>query len=700
MSKLKRCLSGFALTTLSAGLVLASSGGNAAEPATPANPTDATAPAATPAIPNPDPSPALASTPGSVSALLGLLVKKGVLAPSEATSIRDAAPGTEFQALIAALSRKGVIEASDLSALVAPPAAPSPAPVMTAPVVPPAAPAPPAAAQKPAGTSPQVPPQIPTGTLPAPPGVIPAVAPVRLLPIDPPAKDGLIPAFKLGPIKMTPYGFIKATTVHDTSNPRGDDFPVPGFLNADTGPTTDPSWHIKARASRVGFNLEWPDASKKLTVTGRVEGDFEGNFSRADNRNVSSLRSNGFQLRLAWVRMDYKASENTDLFFQGGQDWALFGSSVLPNILETTFLAAYFGNVYERSPQMRMGLVQKLGGRRNFKFSPEFAIMMPSEGNVPVDVTTCSVPASFAPGTAATMTCSVSNGLANQLGYGERQGSDANRLEYEGRAVLQWQLDTAPAVAPAQLVVSAFDSQRSAIVLASAIAAPAGSSATAAAQYASAHAAYPHGAIDSSNGYGFQVAAQLPTRWVTLSASAYRGADLRFMFGGELLSNYTNSTGLTNTISVNSVDASSSVVFGTNAAGQTVMAPQIAVRGYGGFVNLGFPLSRIFNAKPGSRNSGWTLYLNQGLDAVDHYDFVKAKAIGASGAGPYRSTMSAATVLYKINNWCTIAYEQSLYSSYALPNAAGVYTANTSIRGIPSRTWRDLRTEFGPLFTF
>jgi hypothetical protein len=58
-------------------------------------------------------------------------------------------------------------------------------------------------------------------------------------------------------------------------------------------------------------------------------------------------------------------------------------SSALMNLFETTFFGAYWGNLYERSPQFRFGLVHKLGGSRNFKLSPEVAIMMPSEGNLP-----------------------------------------------------------------------------------------------------------------------------------------------------------------------------------------------------------------------------------------------------------------------------------------------------------------------------
>ena len=176
---------------------------------------------------------------------------------------------------------------------------------------------------------------------PVPRTVVAAIAPVRVNPVDPPVKDGLVPAFKLGPVKMTPYGFIKATVVHDSSDPRGDDFVLPGFLNADTGPSTDPAFHVKARSTRFGANLEWPDISSKIELTGRFEGDFEGNFSRADNRNVSAVRSSdGKHSSGLCTARNYAASDNTDLYFEGGQDWVLYGSTILPNILETTQLQA------------------------------------------------------------------------------------------------------------------------------------------------------------------------------------------------------------------------------------------------------------------------------------------------------------------------------------------------------------------------
>jgi len=524
--------------------------------------------------------------------------------------------------------------------------------------------------------------------IPAPPPVIPAIAPVQVLPLGPPPKDGLIPGIMLGGVTVRPYGFIKSTAAYDSLDPTGDDFPRPGFTAADTGPNKNAEFHLKARSTRMGSKFEWPDAAKNITVTGQIEADFEGNFSRSDNRNVSSIRSNALQLRLAFGRIDWNVRPNTDIFTEFGQDWTIFGSSALMNLFETTFYGAYWGNVYERSPQWRVGFVQKLGGTRAWKLSPEFAIMMPSEGNLPADAVTCTQ-ANITAGTS----CTIVNGLANQLGYGERQGADWGKPEIESRVVLQFQLDKAPGVVPAQILWSGFYSGRQATVLASAV--PAGTAPGTAEFYKE---AFPRGVDAHSNGYGNQVAVSLPTRWATVVASGYMGADLRFFFGGETLSNYTQALGLTNLANGFSVDRSSTVVFGTNAAGQAVIAPQRSVRGYGGFVQVGLPLSRWFNANPKGRNAGWQAYAEWGLDAANANDFRYAKDIGASGGGPIKGEITAFTVFYKMNPWVQFGFEEGKYTGYAVPNTKDVCT--TKVAGLPTCTSTDWRSEFGPVFTF
>ncbi len=474
--------------------------------------------------------------------LLQLLVSKGVLSSEEAKSLTGS-PDQQRAKLLALLKAKGILSASDYAEL-----APASAQVdknlvaSSSPILP--------VLQKEPGPI-TVPAPAPVAT------VVPAIAPLRTLPVDPPKKDGLNAAFKMGPVKMTPYGFIKATAAYDTSSPNGDDFPFIGlFLGStnilSTGPTKDPEFHIKARSTRLGANLEWPDISSKLTLTGRVEGDYEGNFSEVDNRDVTSLRSNMFQLRLAYVRMDYQASDKTDLYFQGGQDWTIFGSSALPPILETTFLGAFYGSLYTRSPQFQFGVVQSLGGSRNFKFSPTFALMMPSSGEIEK---------------------LGSLGLAGQIAQAEREGADSGRPEVEARIALQFQLDKAKGVAPAQILWSGFQGRRTSIV--SSGNAPYCNAdgcfepTVAESTYFSTH----NGFTSSSKMYGNQLAVQLPTRWFTLVASAYRGADMRFFLAGQVESYFTDMNGLSNPVVYTTLDggplaAAGGAVLATDASGQ------------------------------------------------------------------------------------------------------------------------------------
>jgi hypothetical protein len=683
MLNLKKWLSSLLLLAVAAVPVLA--GNNDANPAN-TSAANTTAAEATPAAA----SPSLTPTAGNanVTALLGVLVMKGVLAPAEANAIRNAAPEAEFQLLVEALSRKGVLSAADLSAAAAPTAQPSatPAPVAARETVSASLGTPEADASPQTGhPTPAI-----QGTQPPPPvSVVPAIAPLRVLPVDPPKKDGLNAALKMGPVKMTPYGFVKATAVRDSSSPNGDDMPFPGlFLSStsilNTGPTEDPEFHIKARATRIGANIEWPDASSKIILTGKIEGDYEGNFSEVDNRDVSSIRSNAFQLRMAWARLDYAASDATDIYFEGGQDWTLFGSTALPNILETTALGYWYGDIYERSPQFQFGLVQRLGtSSRNFKISPTFAIMMPSTGQIEK---------------------LGSLGLQGQIGQGEREGADSGRPEFEGRLALQFQLDKAPAVAPAQIFWSGFRSRDEEIVTNSAYAIT-GGVCSGTALVCSYQAAFPNGFNVSSKMYGNQLGVQLPTRWFTLVASAYFGGDLRFFFGGQVNTFFTDVGGLNNPVTFTPVDgvvnASGTPQLACSAAltaagacpvGNVVVAPERPIRAFGGFVNLGLPLSRWFNANPKGHNAGWQLYFDLGKDQVVHKDLYNPNAEGVLPL--LMGKMAVATLYYKLNPYVTFGFEQSIYATRL---KSGV---DYTIAGSPDNEWQDHRTEFGPIFTF
>jgi hypothetical protein len=488
------------------------------------------------------------------------------------------------------------------------------------------------------------------------PSVIAAVAPVRLLPIEPQTRGGLIPDLKLGSgARIKPYGYFKTSVIRDSSSALGNDFPLP-LLAADTGPTGSPEFHLKARALRLGVNFEWLDPAPKTVITGRFELDFEGDFTRVNNRNISSIRSSQPSLRLAWVRIDRRFNEKLAGFVLFGQDWSPFASSTLPNMIENTnFGGIGFGAIYQRVPQTRFGFSYDVGGSRSVKIAPEFAIVFPAFGNEPANV-------------------------ADQLGYGERQGADSSRPGLQGRLVLQWQFDRAAGVLPAEFIVSLEHARRTAIVTAANVPAPF-------------RAAFPSGAEVSSDSNAYSLELQLPTSFVTLSGKYYSGSDLRFFLGGQLLSNFNDTSGLTSTASAPSIDGASTVVFGL-LNGVPSIAPQRPVRGQGGFVQLGFPLSRLFSADPKGRNAGWTAYL--------YYGFDEALARDARQFSPVRgrSDLFSANLQYKLNSWVTFAFEQGYYRTRAANRSEFDFGGLPLFRGIPSYTSHNVRSEFATIFTF
>jgi hypothetical protein len=566
--------------------------------------------------------------------LVRMLQEKGVLTEAEARSISANASTAEQRDRLAALLRdKGVISPAEFEAVRANTSSPV-ARTITADYK--------TTSPNPAAAAPQ----------PTPSKVIAAVAPVRLLGIDSPKREGLIPDIKLGTgARLKLYGIFKTSIIHDSSSPGGNDFPLP-LLAGDTGPNGSPEFHLRARGLRLGGNFEWVDAAPKTTLTGKIEFDFEGDFTRVNNRNISSIRSSQPSLRLAWVRIDRHFNDNNSAFALFGQDWAPFVSSTMPNMIENTnFGGLGYGAAYTRVPQARFGFNHKFGGSRDFRFGPEFAIVFPGFGDLPPDV-------------------------ANQLGFGERQGADSQQPGLQGRAVFQWQLDKAANVAPAQFIVSFEHAKRTAIV-------------TAANVPLAFKTAFPRGAEVSSNSNGYSAEIQLPTHFVTVVSKYYNGSDLRFFFAGQLLSNFNDTFGLTSTATAASIDGASTVVFGLRN-GLAVVAPQRPVRAQGGFVQVGFPLSRIFNADPKGRNAGWTAYLYYGDDQAMARD---ARRFGARGD---RSDLFSGNIQYKWNQWVTFAYEQGYYRTRADLRSGAL----PLFRGIPTFTTHNIRSEFAAIFTF
>jgi hypothetical protein len=607
----------------------------------------------------------------SATPLVRVLQAKGILSAEEVAQLSQASSASDADSRLAKLLlTKGIISQADYNQMLGDPSvvtasSPSSASVTLVPAVyhvpgsAAAAPAvAPAVASAVASNAPVVTldsdqQQVPSSqTASVSPTTISAANPIRPLPVGGIKKGELKPAITVAGVGITPYGFLKATFVHDSSSPGGDDFPLPGFLG-DTGPNAAPEFHVKARATRFGTNFEWGDSNPNLTITGKLEMDFEGNFNRSDNRNLSSIRSSNVGIRLAFGRVDYKFSNADTISALFGQDWTPFTSSTLPNILETTGVGIGFGVLWERAPQMRFGWTHNFGA---FQLMPEIAVVLPAIGDVP------SAP-----------------NLSNQLGYGERQGPDSGSPQLEGRLVGQWQLDHAPGVAPAEIIVSFEEASRTAIVLGSAVP-------------AAYHAAFPTGARVGSPTNGVTFEWQLPTHWVTLIGKVYSGSDLRYYFGGQLFSNYNSVFGLKNTADALSIDGGSTVVFGTNASGNAVVAPELPVRARGGFAQIGLPLSRWFGMDPEGRNAGWSLYGMYGTDQANTNDLDKA----APGGSRARSDMTVGTLNYKLNKWVSFSFEQSLYRTRANTAVPG----RPLFMGLPAHEWRDLRSEGGAIFSF
>jgi hypothetical protein len=581
--------------------------------------------------------------------LLNLLVSKGLVTSAEAESVISAGDTAKQRDRLAALLKeKGLISAEEFASLQPPANVVAGNNAAGERVASREAPAPTERSATAAAAA--------VNQQPSPPRVIAAVAPTRLLPIDAPQREGLIPDIKLGTgVRLKPYGYFKTSLIHDSSSPQGNDFPLP-LLAADTGPNGSPEFHLKARALRLGINFEWLDPSPKTTITGRFEMDFEGNFTRVNNRNISSIRSSQPSIRLAWARIDRRFSDDFTAFVLFGQDWTPFVSSTLPNTIENTnFGGIGFGAAYERLPQLRTGFNYKLGGSRAWKFAPEFAIVLPAFGDLPANV-------------------------ADQLGFGERQGTDSNRPGIQGRAVLQWQLDKADAVAPAELIFSFEHQRRRAIV-------------TAANVPAAFQAAFPSGAEVNSDSDGWSAEFQLPTRFATLVGKYYAGSDLRFFFAGQLLSTFNDTSGLTATASAPSIDGASTVVFGLSN-GTPVIAPQRPVRAQGGFVQVGFPLSRLFDADPKGRNAGWTAFVYYGFDEALPRDARRFSPVRG------RSDLFSGNIQYKLNNWVTFAFEEGYYRTRAANRSVLDFGGLPLFRGIPSYTTHNIRSEFATIFNF
>jgi hypothetical protein len=530
----------------------------------------------------------------------------------------------------------------------------------------------------------------PTGPPPQETKVIPAVVPLRVLPIDVPKQGGLIPDIKLGSgANMKLYGFFKASAVSDTASSGGptfgsQDFPLP-LLLADTGPTSDPQVHIKARSFRIGSQFEWVPKNSNIVVTGRVEADYEGDFTNQNSVNISSPRNGQLRTRLAWARLDTKLGGSLPWFAEFGQDWTLY-SSTLPSLFETTGTAISMGALWERAPMFRTGVQFHSGG---LKVQPEFAIVLPVAG-----------------------TSALTD--EQRARFGDRAGPESNQPALESRIVFQFPLSTNwQGVVPAQIIFSGHHARINEII-------PFGNLPTSVIPGAagcgtptcSVRSFFPRGLeIDHPQNI-WTAEAQLPTPWVTFTGKYYQGGDLRFPFGGQLNDVFNDLNGAatiptpllvlppaTVGAAVIALD-SRPVLFGCagatgtgatfNCNGNPIVAQSFRpVRGLGGFLEASFPLSRIFGFDSEGHNSGWVLHLSYGTDRTRAIDVRRS---GANGLA--RTDLDSASLTYRLNKWVTFVQE----TSYLNTRAATI--GSKTFRGIPATRAHSWRNEFGTIFTF
>lgn len=661
-------------------------------------------------------------TNSSNNALAQLLESKGILTPSELTSINQASSAEEANARLARLLvQKGLISNKEYSAAVTPAPAAAPAPAVTP--VASAAPAAPSSSSSSTTaahlsnaviqtSSGSQYPRNPTGAPPEATGppIIAAVAPVRVLPLTIPRQGGMIPDIRLGSgANIKPYGFFKASAIEDTAGSGGptfgdQDWPLPLLIGGDTGPTTDPSFHLKARSTRAGAQFEWVPKNSDFTVTARVEADFEGDYTDVSNRNISSVRSSQFDLRLAYMRLDHKLG-TLPWFVEFGQDWTLVSTS-LPSLFETTGLGVAMGTLYERDPMFRTGVQFHSG---SLKIQPEFAIVLPVQGSSALTTD-------------------------QRQRFGDRAGSDANQPGLESRLVFEFPLSHHwRRVEPAQIIFSGHHAEMNEIIP---HAAQVSDSVTCTVlpctiTIASVSPTVPNVGFTTSTtilgasncktasctledifkkgtqaGYPQNVwttELQLPTPWVTFVGKFYRGDNLRFFFGGQLNDVFANSFGATS-VGTGISESGRSIPFGcfggasvagaatptVNCNGNPVVASVLQpVGGVGGFMELSFPLSRIFHANPEGHNSGWVFHAQYGTDRD-----IAAEARAEGNNGLARTDLDTISLTYKLNTWVSFVNE----TSYIVTRAA---TADSKLfAGTKVSQAHDWRQEFGPIFTF
>ncbi|OFW35199.1 MAG: hypothetical protein A3J28_08265 [Acidobacteria bacterium RIFCSPLOWO2_12_FULL_60_22] len=589
--------------------------------------------------------------------LLQLLQAKGVLTEDEVAELRTSNGDSESR-LIALLQQKGVLTAAEASELQGGLPAPWSGDVELASVRQPAEPSRDTQRPSPPPQDPLAgPPEFGTGVI----GLSARALlprPVEPLPLARPFPPNLLTLRIGSAATVNPYGSLKTSAVYDTNLSSGDDFPFFGRVVAagpETANTTGtlsqaPDFRVKARSARLGVDVLAPDPHQRFNVSGRLEFDFEGSFPTATNRNIGALRASEASIRLAWVRLDTRLGA-TPVFLKFGQDHSLFASSTQPTGLETTGNYMWQGNANERAPGMVGGIRFDLGGAWDLRLEPEAGLFLPSGGEYVSEIT-----ASPRWGSGLGSAFAINNPAPGQgtTGFGQREGPNSARPRYEGRLVLEFEPWRARKIPPSQIIASFQFAER--------------------VRYFAPPFQQEGRSFrlrSRSNGYTGEF--RLATPWWILLGKYYRGADLRFYFGG----------------------LAQDVFFeGGDPFTATRETPRMRpVRAQGGFAQLQLPLSVWFNPR-NPRLHGFSSNLMFGYDS--------AFANDARRSGQRRAQVALmGNLLYQYNRYVQFGLETDFIQTFYTNDQGGLFDPSRGVLlGHRGRVGKNLRFEMGTTFTF
>ncbi len=148
-------------------------------------------------------------------------------------------------------------------------------------------------------------------------------------------------AWKKGPFKFTPYGFIWADVSWNSSRAVTDSF---GLYSLSDEVDDSPGASVDARMSRIGAMIDGPGfpGNPCWKLKGVVEADFEGQLNVTHNKGQLQLRKAFVELR----------NDHADLRFLFGEDWDIL-SPLAPQMFN--YLPAGFaGNIGYRRGQFRI----------------------------------------------------------------------------------------------------------------------------------------------------------------------------------------------------------------------------------------------------------------------------------------------------------------------------------------------------------